>query len=147
MVATTIRIRWPLPTSLYQKSSMVASQNLCGGTKRLVADDDNIPKKPAKKVKPKRASFGLGTKTQTPLSSQDNKEAGFTSSLPPSSNVATPSRIASKESEPSRFGLYSDEVEPTELEPASPISSRCRRKAAPSNQRPPTSKTWEIFGD
>ncbi len=89
-----------------------------------MADDNDISKKSAKKVKPKRASFGLGAKTQTPLSSQDNKEAGFTSSLPLSSNVATPSRIASKESKPSCFGLYSDEVEPTELEPASPISPR-----------------------
>ncbi len=120
---------------------MNASQNLRGGMKCLVADDDDIPKKPVKKVKSKRASFGLGAKTQTPLSSQDNKKAGFTSSLPPSLNVATPSRIASKESELSRFGLNSDEVEPTELEPASPISPCRRRKAAPSNQRPPTSKT------
>ncbi len=55
------------------------------------------------------------------------------------------SKIASKKSKPSYFGLYSDEVEPTELEPASPISPRRRLKAAPSNQRPPTSKTWEIF--
>ncbi len=52
-----------------------------------------------------------------------------------------------KESEPSRFGLYLDKVEPTKLEPASPISPHRRQKAAPSNQRPPTSKTWEIFGD
>ncbi len=147
MVASTIHIRWPLLTSLYQRSSMVTSQNLHGGMKCLVTDDDDIPKKSAKKLKPKRVSFGLGAKTQSPLSSQDNKEAGFTSLLPPSSNIATPSKIASKESEPSRFGLYLDEVEPTELEPASPISPRRRQKAAPSNQRPPTSKTWEIFGD
>ncbi len=126
MVSSIICIRWPLLTSLYQRSSMVASQNLHGGTKRLAVDNNNIPKKPAKKVNSKRASFGLGAKTQIPLSSQDNKEAGFTSSLPSSLNVATPSRIALKESEPSRFSLYSDEVEPTELEPASPISPRHR---------------------
>ncbi len=109
--------------------------------KHLVADNDNIPKKPAKKVKSKKASFGLWAKTQTPLSSQDNKEASFILSLPPSSNIATPSKIAWKEFKPSRFGLYLDEVEPTELEPASFISPRRRQKVAPSNQRPPTSKT------
>ncbi len=126
---------------------MVASQNLREGTKRLMADNNNMPKKPAKKVKPKRASFGLGVKTQTPLSSQENKVAGFTSSLPSSLNIATPSRIALKESEPSRFGLYSNRVEPAELEPASPILPRRRRKAAQSNQRPSTSKTLEILSD
>ncbi len=106
---------------------MVASQNLRGDTKHLVADDDDIPKKPAKKVKSKRASFSLRAKTQIPLSSQDNKKAGFTSLLPLSSNIATPSRIALKESEPSCFGLYSDEVEPIKLELASLISP-CRRQ-------------------
>ncbi len=69
---------------------MVASQNFYGGTKRLVADNNNIPKKSAKKVKPKKASFCLGAKTQIPLSSQDNKKANFTSLLLPSSNVAIP---------------------------------------------------------
>ncbi len=120
---------------------MVAKENLHEGTKHFVADNNNMPKKPTKKVKSKRASFNFGAKTQTPLSSQENKEAGFTSLLPPSSNVATSIRIASKESKPSYFGLYLDEVEPTELEFASLILPRHRRKVASSNQRPPTSKT------
>ncbi len=146
-MVSLICICWPLLTLLYQRSSIVASQNICGGIKHLATDDNNIPKKLAKKIKPKRAFYGFGAKTQTLLSSQDNKEVGFTSLLLPSSNVTTPNKIASKESEPSHFGLYSDIVELTELEPASPISPRCRRKTAPSNQRPFTSKTWEIFGD
>ncbi len=120
---------------------MVASQNLCGGTKYLAADNDNIPKKPAKKMKLKRVSFGFGAKTQTFLSSQNNKEANFTLLLPPSSNVATPSRIVLKESEPSCFDLYLDEVKPTKLEPTSPISSRHRQNVVPSNQRSLTNKT------
>ncbi len=120
---------------------MVASQNLRGGTKHFAANDNDMSKKPTKKMKPKRAYFGLGVKTQISLSSQENKEVGFTSLLPPSLNVATPSRIALKESELSRFGLYLDEVEPTELKPASPISPCHRQKATLSNQRPPISKT------
>ncbi len=67
-----------------------------------------------------------------------------------SSSVATPSKKPSKEqSEFSRLQAQpSDEIEkPFELEPRSPISPRRRRKAAFSNQRPPTNKTWEVFGD
>lgn len=126
---------------------MIASQNFCGGTKHPAADDDDIPKKFAKTSQPKKTFFGLSAKTQILLSSQKNKEARFTSLLLPSLNIATSSRIASKESVFFCFCLYLDEVELFELEPTSPISPRCRRKTAPSNQRPSTSKTWEIFGD
>lgn len=91
-----------------------------------MADDDNIPKKLAKKTQPKRVSFGLGTKAQISISSQENKEVSFILSLLPSSNVANLSRIALKDSEPSCFHLYSDKVEPSELELHSLISP-CRR--------------------
>lgn len=112
-----------------------------------MADDNNIPKKSAKKTQPKRISFGTGVKIQIFLSSQENKEASFTLSLPLSSNVAILNRIASKESGPSRFCLYLDEVESSKLEPASLILPRRKQKVALSNKRPPFSKTQEIFSD
>ncbi len=93
--------------------------------------------KSTKKVKLKRVFLGLGALTQTPLSSQENKEISFTLLFP----------LSSKKSRPSCFCLYLDEVEPSEQKPASPISLHYRQKAAPLNKRPPTSKTWEIFGD
>lgn len=41
----------------------------------------------------------------------------------------------------------SDELEPLKLEPPSLVSPRRRQKTAPSNQKPPTSKIWEIFSN
>lgn len=41
----------------------------------------------------------------------------------------------------------SDEVKPSELESASLISPHRRQKTILLNQKLPTSKTWEIFGD
>ncbi len=129
---------------------MVTSQNLCGGTKRPAVDDDNSPKratKVTKKAAPKKASFA--PKPQTPVSSQDVNQLSFATSVGRNSSVATPSKKPSKEQ--SKFSRLqaqpSDEIEPFELEPRSPISPRQRRKAAFSNQRPPTNKTWEVFGD
>lgn len=112
-----------------------------------MTDNNNVPKKLAKKTKPKRASFDIGAKAQTLLSSQENKEASFTSLLLPSLNVATLSRIVLKESGPSRFCLYLDEVKSSKLEPASSISPRHRQKTVLSNQKSPISKNWEMFGN
>lgn len=126
---------------------MVASQNLRGGTKRLAVDDNKAPKKATKKATPKGASFA--PKPQTPVSSQDVSQLSFAISAGQSSSVATPSRMPSKEE--SEFSCFqaqpSDEVESFELEPCSPISPRRRRKTTFSNQRPPTNKTWEVFGN
>ncbi|MCJ1345690.1 hypothetical protein MMC31_003899 [Peltigera leucophlebia] len=57
---------------------MVASQNTCGSLKRPTADDDEVPKKPAKKMAPKKASFA--PKPQTPVSSQDVSQLSFATS-------------------------------------------------------------------
>ncbi len=129
---------------------MVTSQNLRAGTKRPVIDDDNSPKraiKVTKKAAPKRASFV--PKPQIPVSSQDVSQLSFATLVSRSSSVATPSKKPSKEQ--SEFSCLqaqpSDEIEPFELEPCSPILPQRRQKAAFSNQRLPTNKTWEIFGD
>ncbi|MCJ1344946.1 hypothetical protein MMC31_003151 [Peltigera leucophlebia] len=116
---------------------MVTSQNTRGSLKRPAADDDEVPKKPAKKMAPKKASFA--PKPQTPVSSQDVSQLSFATSADQSSSVVTPSRIPSKEeSKFSRFQVQpSEELESVlELEPRSPISPR-----------PPINKTWETFGD
>ncbi len=129
---------------------MVTSQNLRGGTKRPAIDDDDLPKraiKITKKAATKRASFA--PKPQTLISSQDVSQLSFATSVSQSLSVATPSKKPFKEqSEFSRLQVQLlDEIEPFELEPRSPISPRRRRKAAFSNQRPPTNKTWEVFSD
>lgn len=120
---------------------MVANQNLHRSIKCLASDDDNIPKKLAKKLKPKRAFFDFGTKNHILLSRQENKEAGFTGLLPLSWNIATPSRITSKESKPFCSHLYLDKIKSVKLKLASFISPHRRQKAALSNQKPPINKT------
>ncbi len=77
---------------------MVTSQNLCGGTKHLVVDDDDSSRratKVTKKAAPKRASFA--PKPQTPISSQDVSQLSFATSVSQSLSVATPSKKPSKE--------------------------------------------------
>lgn len=126
---------------------MVASQDTRGNLKRPAVDDDKVPKKPAKKIAPKRASFA--PKPQTPVNSQDVSQLSFATSAGQSSSVVILSRISSREEyEFSRFQTQlSDELESVKLEPRSLISPWQRRKIAFSNQKPPTNKTWETFGD
>ncbi len=63
--------------------------------------------------------------------------------------MATPSKKSSKKQ--SEFSCLqaqpSDKVELFELELRSLILLRQKQKAIFSNQRPPTNKTWEIFGN
>ena len=78
---------------------MITSQNLHGGTKRPIVDNDKSPKratKVTKKAASKKAVFAP-PKPQIPVNSQDISQVSFAILAGQSLSIATPSKKLFKE--------------------------------------------------
>ena len=78
---------------------MVTSQNLRGGTKCPVIDNNELPKRATKVTKKAvlKKAFFAALKPQTPVSSQDISQLSFATLVSQSLSVAIPSKKPFKE--------------------------------------------------
>lgn len=146
---------WAVTDIFFDRRAMVSGQNLCGGTKRS-AEKDAMPKNAFKKpyssisLSPLRRQKNIASRTsKTPTKTQDINDQACAALAGRSLATATPIKMPpTKDFKILRSdALTPDKLETLQLESPSPVTPRRRRKAAMSNQRPSTNRSWEVFGE